>query len=58
MREAGEVDEVEVEEVVRFPAEKRWSSSNRNEELQKQERELREAAKAPTPPKTLECPPA
>jgi len=57
MREAGEVDEVE--EVVRFPAEKRWSSSNRSEELQKQEnRELREAAKAPTPPKTLECPPA
>ena len=56
MREAGEVDEVEVEEVVRFPAEKRWSSSNRNEE--KQERQLREAAKAPTPPKTLECPPA
>jgi len=58
MREAGEVDEVEVEEVVRFPAEKRWSSSNRSEELQKQERELREAAKARTPPKTLECPPA
>ena len=57
MREAGEVDEVEVEEVVRFPAGKRWSS-NRSEELQKQERELREAAKAPTPPKTLECPPA
>ena len=56
MREAGEVDEVE--EVVRFPAEKRWSSSSRSEELQKQERELREAAKAPTPPKTLECPPA
>jgi len=55
MREAGEVDEVEVEEVVRFPAGKRWSS-NRSEE--KQERELREAAKAPTPPKTLECPPA
>jgi len=51
MRGAGEADEGEEEEVGRLHAEKRLS--NPRNELQSR---VKEVAKAPTPPRTLECP--